>query len=335
MHHHFPQVAALRFGGEPANGQAMMVKCSASLNALQDKISVEAWVYPNDFVHNGPAVVKTDSNMKTGFGLVTIDEATAKKYVALEKLKASEGMPRERNPWEGCLADAERLPTMAFFVAGMKRETSALLRVTPHEWSHVAATFDGKVLVTYVNGKRVDYFPIEPPLEEQGGMTHPKDGDLAVGGFASRYAYDGLIDGVRVWNHVLSWEEVRERMNETLVGLDFPTLVGQWSCNEGAGTLCVDSSKFNNHGTLEGEPLPPRAMCTRDHVEPPKTSSEQHVQASFERSRTPPRPPTPLTPPHPAPPPQPAVRPHPDHPRRASSGCVRGGVSSRSARDAR
>jgi len=284
VHEHFPQVAALRFDADP--NKAMLAKASPSLNGIADKFSLEAWVCPNDFLPNGVCVTKSDASFKTGFGLVSIDEATAKKYVQLEKLKPPEaGQPKERNPWEGCLADAERLPTMAFFIAGMKRETSALLRVLPHQWSHIAASFDGKTLITYVNGLRADYFTLEPPLEEQGGMTHPKDGDLAIGGFAGRYAFDGLIDGVRVWNHTLSWEEVRERMNDTLLGVDYPTLVGQWSCNEGAGELCVDSSKFHNHGYLEGEVE--RALCTRDRVElkTNKTAAELHVDESFDRMR--------------------------------------------------
>ena len=114
-------------------------------------------------------------------------------------------------------------------------------------------------------------------------MTHPKDGDLAVGGFASRYAYDGLIDGVRVWNHVLSWEEVRERMNATLHGSEHPSLVGQWTCNEGAGEACYDSSKFGNHGGLEGDVE--RVLCDRDHVQPYRTQAEVHVEENFDRLR--------------------------------------------------
>jgi len=303
VHADFPQVAALQFDSDPAKG--MLAKNSASFSSLTERFSVEAWVYPTppkadgtrqpadaskdpsqayQWPGQGVCVVRTDASMKSGFGLVTIDEAAARRYVALDKYKPPEtGQPKERNPWESCLADAEQLPTMAFFVGGLKKETAALLRVTPYQWSHVAASFDGKALITYVNGVRADYFVLDPPLEEQGGLSHPKEGELAIGGFAGRYAFDGLIDGVRVWNHPISWEEVRERMNDTLVGLDYPTLVGQWSCNEGAGVLCVDSSKFRNDGTLEGDVQ--RALCTRDHVEIARPKAEQHIDQSYERLR--------------------------------------------------
>ena len=53
-----------------------------------------------------------------------MDEASARKYVAIDKDKVREGSPKERNPWENSLAEAERLPTMAFFVNGLKKEST-------------------------------------------------------------------------------------------------------------------------------------------------------------------------------------------------------------------
>ena len=281
-HQLFPQTAALAFTGEP--DKAMVAKASPSLNALTDKFSLECWVCPNSFVLNGPAVCKADGGLKTGFGIVAIDEATAKKYVALEKEKVKEGGPKERNPWEGALAEAEMLPTMCFFAGGMRRESCALMRIHPGEWSHLAATFDGKAIITYVNGKRADYIVPDPPLTEGGAeIPHPKDGDLCIGGIPGKVAFDGAVDGVRLWSRELSWEEVRERMNDTLHGSEHPALIGQWSCNEGAGDLCVDSSSRCNHGFLEGGVQ--RIMCKRDRIEPTKTSSEVHVEANFDRIR--------------------------------------------------
>jgi len=277
-HQLFPQLSALKFDGAPE--KAMVCRASPTLSALTDKFTVECWVAPNSFVNNGPAVVKADSAYRTGFGLIAIDEATAKKFVALEKEKVKDGGAKERNPWESSLADAEMLPTMCFFVDGMKRETAALARVHPGEWSHVAATYDGKTLVTYVNGRRADYISPDPPIEV---VNHPKEGDLWVGGIGGKYAFDGLIDAVRVWSVALSWEDIRDRMNDTLHGSEHPTLIGQWSCNEGAGELCVDSSSKQNHATLEGDVA--RIMCTRDHVAPHKTISEVHVEQSFDKLR--------------------------------------------------
>merc|ERR1719359_2801788 len=106
----------------------MIVKPSPSLNALTDTFSVECWVRPTSFPLLAPAVVKANPACSNGFGLVAIDEATARKYIQIEKEKAKEGGVRERNPWEHCLADAEMLPTVAFFVNGFKKDTSAMMR---------------------------------------------------------------------------------------------------------------------------------------------------------------------------------------------------------------
>ena len=274
----FPQTAALEFDMDPA--KVMVVKSSPSLSSLTDKFSLECWVRPNSFPHLAPAVVRASASCGNGFGLVAIDEATARKYVQLEKAKGGDGS-KEKNPWEGCLADAELLPTVAFFVNGFKRETSALLRVMPGEWSHLAATFDGKTIITYCNGKRCDVVTPDPPLED--GISHPKEGELYVGAMPGKAGWDGVVDAVRLWNVPLSWEAIRDNMNDTLLGSEHQSLIGQWSCNEGAGTQMWDSSSRANHGTLEGDVQ--RVMCTRDRVEPTKTKSETHIEANFERLR--------------------------------------------------
>ena len=277
----FPQTAALCFDGQTLSN-VMTVKASPSLNALLDKFTVECWVYPASFPPQAPAVAKADGSYRAGFGLISLDEASARKYVAIDKDKVKEGGPKEKNPWEGALADAERLPTMAFFVNGLKKETTCLLRVNPDEWSHVAGTFDGKTLITYVNGRRADYCTLDPvPQPDEYLQTQ---GDLQVGGIKDKSAWDGLVDAVRLWNVCLSWEEIRANMNDTLLGPEFPTMIGQWSCNEGAGEDCVDSSARANHGVLEGDSAK-RVMCTRDRVEPTKTQSELHIDQNFERLR--------------------------------------------------
>ena len=274
----FPQTAALAFDTDPS--KYMVVKPSNSLNMLSDRFTVECWVLPNSFPMNAPAVIRSSTSYGNGFGLIAIDEATARKYIQIDKDKSGSG-PKERNPWEGCLAEAEALPTVAFFVNGMKKETSALLRLIPGEWSHIAATFDGKNLITYCNGKRSDYMTLDPVPEEP--PTHPKDGELYVGAMPGKAGWDGLVDAVRLWNEPLSWEQIRSQMNDTLQGSANKAMIGQWSCNEGAGEQMWDSSTRANHGTLEGEVE--RVMCTRDRIEPAKTKSEVHIEASFEKLR--------------------------------------------------
>jgi hypothetical protein len=321
----FPQTAALSFDTDPS--KVMIVRPSPSLNALSDRFTVECWVKPKSFAPNAPAVVRSNSAYSNGFGLVALDEATARKYVQLEKEKnRPDGA---RNPWESCLADAEKLPTVrhapiaprddrtrtsvtggawadgaraaacsraaacafdvwldggvqvAFFVGGFKKETSALMRVEPDAWSHLAATFDGRSLITYVNGRRADCITPDPPFEEP--PPHPRDGELYVGAMPGKAGWDGLVDAVRVWNLPLDWETLRANMNETLLGSQHPSMIGQWTCNEGAGWQVWDSSSRGNHGYIEGDV--PRVMCTRDRMVFERPVTERVVDDSFEQLR--------------------------------------------------
>ena len=160
--------------------------------------------------------------------------------------------------------------------------SSSLIRVNPDEWSHVAASFDGKTLTTYCNGRRADTCTLDP-VPQPDEYLHPKDGDLQVGGVKDKLAWDGYVDAVRLWNVSLTWEQIRQHMNDTLLGPQHPNLIGQWSCNEGAGIDCVDSSTRANHGVIDGDVK--RVMCTRDRVEPTKTVSEEHIEQNFERLR--------------------------------------------------
>ncbi len=73
------------------------------------------------------------------------------------------------------------------------------------EWAHIAITFDGESLVAYLNG-------------EESGTGSPSFGDgtetmLRIGSSeAAGNIFEGAIDDVRVFNHILSVDEVAEQM---------------------------------------------------------------------------------------------------------------------------
>jgi len=150
-----------------------------------------------------------------------------------------------------------------------------VMRIPLEEWSHIACTFDGKTLSAYRNGKRVDFINIEVPPEE---LSIQSNQDFHAGANPGRYGWDGLVDCVRVWGKRLVWEEVRSVMNNAHVTGD-SELLGQWTCSEGAGLTCFDSSGMNNHATLEGGVV--RVQCTRDFVPPIMTASEKHVDSLY------------------------------------------------------
>jgi len=265
----FPQQSALSFDGSP--DKYMVAKAGASLNLapafesktvakqvietqLPTKFSIDCWVHPYSFVPNGPAVCKADASYKNGWGLVALDEAVAAKLA-----------PKD--------TDADLLPNTAFFVGGMQNKV--LMKLPTNEWSHIAATWDGTLLTAYRNGKRVDFVTIDIPTEE---LTIHSSSDLFVGAHPGRYAWDGMVDVVRLWGRCIEWGEVRQAMNNSHVTND-PQLLGQWTCSEGAGAQIYDSSPKNNHAVLEGDVE--RVQCSRDFVPPIMTASEKHVDALY------------------------------------------------------
>jgi len=269
----FPQQSALLFDGTPS--KHMVAKASPSLNLapqfvtkiegkgkniqhietqLPTKFSIDCWVHPSSFVANGPAVVKADGNYKTGWGLVALDDGVAARLA-----------PKDTEP--------ELLPNVAFFVGGFSNKV--LMKLPTNEWSHVACTFDGHLLTAYRNGKRADFVTIDIPCEE---LTIHANADLYVGAYPGRYAWDGLVDVVRLWGRCIEWADVRTAMNNSHVTND-PQLLGQWTCSEGAGTTIFDSSSKGNHATLEGDVQ--RVQCLRDFVPPIMTASEKHVDSIY------------------------------------------------------
>jgi parallel beta-helix repeat protein len=64
--------------------------------------------------------------------------------------------------------------------------------------------------------------------------------------------FDGLIDEVRIWNVVLTQEQIQDAMNRTLIDDEIKSenLVGYWRFDDGTAN---DSSLYGNHGTLMGD----------------------------------------------------------------------------------
>ncbi len=78
-----------------------------------------------------------------------------------------------------------------------------------NEWSHVAATFDNRVMRLYVNGKEV-------ASQERRGFIAPASA-ITVGGFSptmDRARFRGCLDDVRVYRRVLTPDEIATLAHE-------------------------------------------------------------------------------------------------------------------------
>lgn len=94
---------------------------------------------------------------------------------------------------------------------------SARATVPFSEWHHIAASYDGKEYKTYIDGELGATFQRSP-----GGKLDHSDAPVAIGR-DNRYAIPGgrfmdcTLDEVRIWNRVLSEDEIKEAMTGVLL----------------------------------------------------------------------------------------------------------------------
>jgi len=254
----FAQRACLDFLGNKE--QVLSIKPSNSINSLRNCFTVEAVVKARSFPAYGPICCRTNNSMGVGFGLMGLEHPAFK-------------------------GDAEEGARIHFFVGnwgttGGGQEVN--VPVETDTWYHVAGTYDGKELRIYLNGTLGGTFEHVVGEEEAAEGFHSK-GDLQVGGLPGKYAWDGFVDEVRLWDVARNADEVKLLMNDVSVGTT-ANLVGQWTFNEGAGEGVIDSSGNRNHGSYEkyaGGVELRRVQSRRGVLKPAVTASERMIDANF------------------------------------------------------
>ncbi|MHC4455658.1 MAG: LamG domain-containing protein [Planctomycetota bacterium] len=117
-------------------------------------------------------------------------------------------------------------------------------------WHFVVGVRDQSVgkMYLYVDGIKHDEVT-------EGIRDLSNTGDLRIGTFygASGRFFEGDIDDVRIYNRVLSAEEIRASMHTRLTGVE-PGLVGYWDFDEGEGQVVYDLSSNGNLGYLGSDP---------------------------------------------------------------------------------
>ncbi|MGL4518942.1 MAG: DUF1735 and LamG domain-containing protein [Phocaeicola sp.] len=131
-------------------------------------------------------------------------------------------------------------------------KTSSDLVIPKGEWTHIAVTYDAdaKNLVVYLNGKN----KLETSLDcgaVNWGRTKTDEGN----GFWIGHSYnrgrwlEGDITECRVWNRVLTQEEINATDHFYEVAPASEGLIGYWKFDEGAGNSIADYSGLGNHAT--------------------------------------------------------------------------------------
>ncbi|MFO0969605.1 MAG: LamG-like jellyroll fold domain-containing protein, partial [Gemmataceae bacterium] len=107
------------------------------------------------------------------------------------------------------------------------------------KWSHIALTYDGNFIRTYLNGN-----PVGPATPATGAVfdADTNFNDFRIGGRDPWPEYfPGKIDEVRVWNVARSQADIQAAMSSELQGNE-TGLIGYWTFDEGAGTIAHDTA---------------------------------------------------------------------------------------------
>ncbi|MFH1849615.1 MAG: LamG domain-containing protein [archaeon] len=104
------------------------------------------------------------------------------------------------------------------------------------EWTHLALTYDGTNVRVYKNGELKSTI-----ADPDGGAIGTNDNNLCIGtrggdGCAGTQDYDGLIDEVRIYNRVLTSEEIRAHHTQSYWAEEGSNVYLTSSGNVGIGT---------------------------------------------------------------------------------------------------
>ncbi|HXI57636.1 MAG TPA: LamG domain-containing protein [Polyangia bacterium] len=177
--------------------------------------TIEFWAYikPTDWVGERNQVVYSGSTgTNTTFGL---DFGT--------------------NPVAGMAGNHATLDP--FTNGNLSVDSTAYLGITSMnaQWVHIALTWDGTTMKTYVNGtSRI--------MSTAAGTLATGSGPLILGcNPGNSFCFNGMFDEVRVWKVARSEAEIMTNHTKVLVGNE-PDLVGYWKFDEAPGAATAADS---------------------------------------------------------------------------------------------
>lgn len=124
-------------------------------------------------------------------------------------------------------------------------------QIANNEWHTLSASFDRDgYLKMYENGTLVD----SADISGIGDITNG-EGLYLGADINGTYSYSGSIAEVRLWNTLVSGQDITSWHCSSLDGShpNYSDLIGYWKLNDStAGTQAVDHSSNNHHGTING-----------------------------------------------------------------------------------
>ncbi len=148
--------------------------------------------------------------------------------------------------------------------------TNSALQLRTDKWYHIAVTFDKGLIKVYLDGRLRAEQSVNPiankPAPDGGNMEvpftevnlgapHSDESDGKPRCFWIGYSYDdkrsfnGMIAEARVWNRVLSAEEINSPNHFYKLYADSidESLLAYWKFDEGKGKIVIDHSVYGNN----------------------------------------------------------------------------------------
>ncbi len=137
---------------------------------ITNAITIEAWIKPNNVAATQGIVLKSQD----AFGY--------KLEIYQSKLNA--------------------------YVYGPNKSNAGTNLLVNNVWQHVAFTYDGSNLITWINGS------LDKSVAASGSITSSSNDHLWIGNYANTYFFNGLIDDVRIYNYARSASQIQQDYNE-------------------------------------------------------------------------------------------------------------------------
>ena len=163
---------ALSFDGE---NDFVRVPDSISLNPTS--LTIEAWIFVNSSKSSWHSILtKMDKLQDSGYELYIIQQ---------------------------------NIPRFGLVSKGTKKVTDGNY-IPLNKWTYIAATYDRRALVLYVNGEFDSYD------EKTGFLGTASKEDLYIGSWGDVDYFSGAIDEVRIYNRALSDLEIKENFKSAI-----------------------------------------------------------------------------------------------------------------------
>jgi len=152
---------------------------------------------------------------------------------------------RNGNSQSGYMVYASPGNDWHFTVGGGSWQTIVGESVNLNEWTHLAMTYDGTYLKSYVNG----IYQGAIPISYIPNSSHPTRIGAGATEGSPQFYWNGEIDEVAIYNIALTHEAINETMNQYLRG-DETGLLAYYRFNQSSGTILKDITNNGNNGTL-------------------------------------------------------------------------------------